>query len=526
MAHYPIAELIDLEAFQRIIQSFYEVTGYPSTLVDVQNNVLITAGRQDIYALFHCTHPQTKERFILSEQLIFKYPIHDSFYGTQCLNGLWDYATPVIIDGEHLATVYVGQILHEALDEYFFRQQAQTFGFDEETYIEALHKVPIIPKERMDAVLSFITQITQNLTIQGLERKRLFQAIAQRQQAEKDRQDNEVFYRQVVERIDAVIYVDAVDEFSSSIYMSPQVEVVLGYSIEEWWSEADFWFKIIHPDDLSRVQQEHWRTNQCGDPYDIEYRMIAKDGHVVWVRDRATLFKDEKGTPMGWWGSFEDITQRRQVEQVLRQEEFRNETLLHLSQMGHESVKTITDFFLESAIKLTNSEIGYLSFLNEEETVLSIFAWSKQAMQRCQIEEKQFDYQVDSAGLWGEAVRQRKPIITNDYAAPNPNKKGYPESHVSLTNLMNIPLFEGDHIVMVVGVGNKHSDYDEVDVRQLTLFMSGLWTIIQRKRAEDALKERVFTLTQPVGDLSTLRLVDIFDINESSEKTKTLTARF
>jgi PAS domain S-box-containing protein len=98
---------------------------------------------------------------------------------------------------------------------------------------------------------------------------------------------------------------------------------------------------------------------------------------------------------------------------------------------------------------------------------------------------------LETTGLWGEAVRQRRPIITNDYAAPNPYKKGYPEGHVDIRRHLNIPVFDGDRIVAVAGVGNKDDDYDESDVRQLTLLMNGMWWQIKRQRAEEELAAEV-----------------------------------
>jgi signal transduction histidine kinase/DNA-binding response OmpR family regulator len=116
-------------------------------------------------------------------------------------------------------------------------------------------------------------------------------------------------------------------------------------------------------------------------------------------------------------------------------------------------------------------------------------SWSKTAMQQCAIIDKPIDYPVETTGLWGEAVRQRKPIITNDYAAPNPHKKGHPEGHVPVKRHMNVPIFDADKVVVVAGVGNKRDEYDESDVRQLTLLMQGMWRFIQRKRVDEALRK-------------------------------------
>ena len=203
--------------------------------------------------------------------------------------------------------------------------------------------------------------------------------------------------------------------------------------------------------------------------------------------------------------------ERKQAEEALKLNESRLEILLKLNQMTGVSLKELTNFALEEAIRLTRSKIGYFAFMNEEETVLTMHTWSKIAMEECSISDKPIVYPVETTGLWGEAVRQRKPIITNDYTAPNPLKKGYPEGHVQLTRHMNIPIFDGDRIVIVAGVGNKPSDYDESDVRQLTLQMQGMWRIIQRRKAEEELRsEKTFT-ENALNSLSDVFFV--FDLN-------------
>jgi PAS domain S-box-containing protein len=179
------------------------------------------------------------------------------------------------------------------------------------------------------------------------------------------------------------------------------------------------------------------------------------------------------------------------IEEALRLDESRLEAVWQISQMTKATLKEITDFAMEEGVRLTKSKIGYLAFANEDETVLTMQAWSQTAMQECAVTDKPLIYPVETTGLWGEAVRQRRPIITNDYAAPNPYKKGYPEGHVEVHRHLNIPVFDGDRIVAVAGVGNKEEDYDESDVRQLTLLMNGMWSQLKRQRAEEELAAEV-----------------------------------
>ena len=184
-----------------------------------------------------------------------------------------------------------------------------------------------------------------------------------------------------------------------------------------------------------------------------------------------------------------EVAERTRVERDLRLDDARLEALLKLGQMTQASLQEITNFVLEQGVALTRSTIGYLAFTNEDETVLTMHSWSKSAMKECAIADKPIVYPIVTTGLWGEAVRQRKPVVTNDYAAPNPLKKGFPQGHVKVLRHMNIPVFDGDRIVAVAGVGNKERPYEDPDVRQLTLLTEGMWRLIKMKRADEALRK-------------------------------------
>lgn len=240
--------------------------------------------------------------------------------------------------------------------------------------------------------------------------------------------------------------------------------------------------------------------------YEGEYGSVIS-GKVTPIKADYSPNISHDGNLLGGIGIFEDITERKKAEDALKLDESRLQALLELDKMADASLKEIADFTQEEAVRLTQSKLGYLAFLNEEQTVFSMYSWSKSswsksAMEECKLADLKIDYPVISIGLWGEAIRQRKPIITNDYAAPNPWKKGYPKEHVKIIRHMNIPVFDGDRIVAVAGVGNKEEDYNESDVRQLTLLMEGMWRQIQRKRAEDSLKKYTEDLARANEELS------------------------
>ena len=142
--------------------------------------------------------------------------------------------------------------------------------------------------------------------------------ITERQGLEERLREAEVRYRTLVEHIPAVTYIDRIDDVSSAIYMSPQVEGMLGYAPEEWLEDPEFWPKILHPHDKERVLAEARRTDETGDPFSVEYRAISKDGLVVWVRDEAVLVRGGRDTPLFWQGVLHDVTERKALEEHLR----------------------------------------------------------------------------------------------------------------------------------------------------------------------------------------------------------------
>ena len=261
-----------------------------------------------------------------------------------------------------------------------------------------------------------------------------------------------------------------------------------GYMPSDFTSGSIPYANMIHPDDLKFVQSEFDRycKEKIHKGFTLTYRILTKYGDVRWVNERTLIERDKEGNVTYYQGIILDVTEQKKTEEELKLNISRLEALLQLGQMTGAPLQDITDFALEEGIRLTGSKVGYLAFLSADENVLIMHSWSRIAMKVCKIRDKPIEYPLENTGLWGEAVRQRKPIITNDYFASDPLKKGYPEGHVEIRSHMNIPVFDGDKIVAVAGVGNKEEDYDESDIRQLTLLMQGMWTHIKQKWVEDA----------------------------------------
>jgi len=124
-------------------------------------------------------------------------------------------------------------------------------------------------------------------------------------------------YRMLVEGVPAILYIDRPDERSSNLYTSPQIQAMLGFSVEEWMADPDLWRDRIHPDDRARVAAANQESNRAGAHYVDEYRLVARDGAIVWVRDEAAPVRGDDGTLLYWRGVMLDITERKQAEEKL-----------------------------------------------------------------------------------------------------------------------------------------------------------------------------------------------------------------
>src|ERR671912_514850 len=175
--------------------------------------------------------------------------------------------------------------------------------------------------------------------------------ISERIEAEGRLKEAEARFRTLVEHIPAMTYMESADEDGQNtnfLYISPQIEDVLGYSPGEWMADPHLFAKTLHPEDAERVLAEDARTNRTGEPFSMEYRHLARDGRVVWVRDEAVLVRDHEGGPPYWLGVQFDITDRREAEQALRQSEERYRTVVKQAAEGIFVVDIDTKLILEA----------------------------------------------------------------------------------------------------------------------------------------------------------------------------------
>lgn len=264
---------------------------------------------------------------------------------------------------------------------------------------------------------------------------------------------------------------------------------MLGYRPSELVGRNLFESFIIEED--RRDSALYYGSVLSGDASVMEYlenRIVNADGEQLIIAWHNTLLKDEHDKVIGFLCAGEDITQRKIGVELLKTEKLRQNMLLTLNQLPDLTVEHVMNYALETALVLTKSQIGYLYFYSEEDRLFTLFCWSGEAMENCHVKEKQTLYKLEKTGLWGEAVRQRKPMITNDYQTENTYKRGVPEGHVPLKRHANLPVFDAGKIVAVIGVANKEELYSDTDMRHLQVLMDGVWKIKKRIEMEEQIR--------------------------------------
>jgi diguanylate cyclase (GGDEF)-like protein/PAS domain S-box-containing protein len=197
--------------------------------------------------------------------------------------------------------------------------------------------VPILVNRRLWGFLRFDDCAAERAfstpDVSGMEAiARVLAAAIERQTSERLREETGTRYRSLVEQIPAVTYVDAYPDDNPDVptplYISPQVEGLLGYAVAEWMADPTLWERVVHPEDLERVNAEAWRSTKERVPYNTEYRMIHRDGRVVWIREHASVRRDEPNRREIRQGFWFDITTRRLAEEQLIAAELKHRALI------------------------------------------------------------------------------------------------------------------------------------------------------------------------------------------------------
>jgi PAS domain S-box-containing protein len=329
------------------------------------------------------------------------------------------------------------------------------------------------------------------------EERNLIKAIAKnigqiilRKRTDDEIRDREQRFRAISDSVfDPIILVDDKAEIC---FWNKAAERIFGYSSSEAMSKNVHELlapSLYHQAAFSGFKDftQTGRGNATGEISELIAR--RKDGEEFPIELSLSSFQMH-----GRWfasGIVRDISERKRSEEQIKLNETRLQSLYEISQYRAKTIQDFLDFTLDHVIRLTGSKVGYIYYYDADKRQFILNTWSKDVMKQCEVVEPQTVYELEKTGIWGEAVRQKTAIIINNFQAFNPLKKGYPSGHVELLKFMTTPIFQDGNIVAVVGVANKKSDYDEADVRQVSLLMDSVWRMIDRRQAAE--RERLLS---------------------------------
>ncbi|MBM7855456.1 PAS domain S-box-containing protein [Desulfohalotomaculum tongense] len=364
---YKFIDVVDISKLQNLMDEFYNITGICNAVLDPGGNFLVHSRWQDICSKFHRRNFFTEKRCSISENIDENFFINTVKSGQRyvmrkCLNGLMMIATPIIVDGKHLATMFLSQFLTSKPDFKYFRHQAERFGFNADEYLTALTRVPVISEDEIGTNLNFLVQLAEMISDLGLKQikleqseeamrrtkenleilvqertaqlaeinKKLHRDIARRKKAEEALKKSEKYLRRITENmLDTVSESDLNGVFR---YVSPSHKNVLGYEQEELLGRSIFEF--IHQEDKDRVLSAYSRAVRTNLVGRAEYRYRHADGHYVWLETIGKVIYDEKGEKCGAIFSSRDITRRKEAEKAIRQSEEKYRNLFETMKQG------------------------------------------------------------------------------------------------------------------------------------------------------------------------------------------------
>jgi two-component system cell cycle sensor histidine kinase/response regulator CckA len=224
--------------------------------------------------------------------------------------------------------------------------------------------------------------------------------------------------------------------------------------------------------------------------------LIARDGTERPVADSGAPIRDEKGGILGVVLAFRDRSEERAAQRVAQAR----------SDLIEYAADRSSDDFLKEALDrigaLVQSPLGLYHLLEPDERTLSLQRWSSRTLDGlCKAEGGHLS--VDRAGLWADCVRQKRPVIHNDFASL-PGRKELPEGHPALGRLLLVPVVRGEKVVAVFGLGNKPVDYTDRDAEAVSYLAGIVWGVAERLRTEEALRQseqRYRTLVENLNDV-------------------------
>jgi len=279
----------------------------------------------------------------------------------------------------------------------------------------------------------------------------------------------------------------SLDKDGNFLEVNQFLQDILGYDREELIGRN--FRDILHPDWIDHFKENFPRFKQVGEVLGVEFSLVKKDGTTILVSFTGKIQKDDQDHFQQTHCIFLDITEQKRAEEDSLSLKKQLQSLWNVARMTEATHKELCDMVLDEVQKMTGSEFSFFGFLDEEEKEMTLHSWSKEAMATCTVLDKPLHFPIHQAGVWAQAVVDRKSIILNNMKIGHPRMKGLPHGHVPLSNLISVPVLRHGKVVALAAAANKLTGYTAQDVELVHSFTSNVLMLLEKRRTEDSLKQ-------------------------------------
>jgi PAS domain S-box-containing protein len=320
MVDFTFSQLVDIEQIRQLLETQYKITGIPSAILDTDENILAAVGWQDVCTRFHRVHPHSLARCLESDAHI-KSHLHDfkgGYLEYRCKNGMWDVAVPIIINGENVATLFTGQFFYDddKPDMRFFHAQANEFGFDMDSYLDALSRVPVCSRAKIRNIMDFYLNLVKVLADLGLKNLRHTEGTAQREKAEKELHESRDYLDKIINTIPDPIFVK--DRQHRFVLVNDAECALAGHNREEMIGKTDYDF--FPKEQVDIFWQKDEVVFETGRENINEEVLTGAQGRTHTILTNKSLYSDKDGNEF-IVGTIRDISERKKSEEALQNSE-------------------------------------------------------------------------------------------------------------------------------------------------------------------------------------------------------------
>ena len=302
--------------------------------------------------------------------------------------------------------------------------------------------------------------------------------ITERKNTEAAMRRSENYYRAIFETSGAIMFI--VEEDTTISHVNSNFENLTGYSRQEVEGEKS-WTEFVNPGDLEWLQEYNYSLRQHPNtaPRQNEINILNRQGESKDLYLAAARIPGSNQRVV----SCLDITERKRTDKILQARlRLMEKSLTH-------SLQEILTATIDEAENLTNSKIGFYHLLQADQRTLSIQAWSTRTKdEACSARIEATHYDIEQAGVWVDCIRRQEPVIHNNYESL-PQRRGSPPGHPAIVRELVVPVYRGNNIVAVLGVGNKPENYNQADIEAVSMLANLALDITDRKQTEEALQQ-------------------------------------